>query len=231
MPHIKALDVKTNFLIHRCALPPISRPLYFNILSGLLPIESGITHNIIWKPCNAPTIFSVAQKHNLITAAAAYYWISELCNTKPFIPQKHRITNNPKLAIAHGIFYFDDAYLDSHVFADAEALRIRNKPDFLLVHCMGLDDAGHKFGANSLAYKNAAQNINKLLADYIPLWLDNGYSIVITSDHGMDEHKKHFANTDIVRQVPAWTIGHDFYPPEGQSHWFNFCCKHLGILD
>jgi len=219
---------KADFLKHQCALPPISRPLYFNILSGLLPIESGITHNTIWKPCKKPTIFSVAQENNLVTAAAAYYWISELCNTSPFNPKKHRITNG-NLPIAHGIFYFNDEYPDNHVFADAEALRINNNPDFLLVHCMNLDNTGHNFGAASTEYKKAAYNINQLLAEYLPLWLDAGYSIIVTSDHGMDENGRHLDDTPLVREIPVWTIGYDLTPPKEQSDWFNFCCKYLEI--
>lgn len=232
MPYMTALTSKqkASYTKHQCSCPPLSRPLYFSILSGLLPLESGITHNTVWNKCQAPTIFSLAQKNNLITAAAAYHWISELCNTNPFIPEMHRITNNPDLPIAHGIFYFNENYPDNHVFADAEALRTSNDPDFLLVHCMGIDDAGHTFGANSEEYIKAIYNIDQLLAQYLPLWLDNGYSIVITSDHGMDANGNHYSDTDMVRNIPVWTLGDDFAPPKEQVHWFKFCCKHLNIV-
>ena len=67
-----------------CFLPPLSRPAYATLLCGLPPAQSGIFHNGDSGPCPAPTIFFRAQNAGLVTAAAAYYWMSELCNTSPF---------------------------------------------------------------------------------------------------------------------------------------------------
>ena len=54
-------------------LPPLSRPIYVTLLSGLRPEQSGITHNDDSRPCPAPTIFSRAHDAGLTTAAAAYH--------------------------------------------------------------------------------------------------------------------------------------------------------------
>ena len=83
-------------------LPPLSRPIYATLLSGKRPTESGITHNDAPYPCPEPHIFSRAQAAGLKTAAAAYHWMSELCNAHPFKPARDRHTDNPALPIAHG---------------------------------------------------------------------------------------------------------------------------------
>ena len=54
-------------------LPPLSRPIYATLLTGLRPAQSGIMHNDDARLCPAPTIFSRAQAAGLTTAAAAYH--------------------------------------------------------------------------------------------------------------------------------------------------------------
>ena len=117
-------------------LPPLSRPIYATLLTGLRPAQSGIMHNDDARLCPAPTIFSRAQAAGLTTAAAAYHWMSELCNVAPFEPGRDRITDDAALPIAHGLFYCTDAYPDEEVFHDAASLQLRHNPHLLLVHSM-----------------------------------------------------------------------------------------------
>ena len=97
-------------------LPPLSRPIYATLLTGLRPAQSGIMHNDDARLSPAPTIFSRAQAAGLTTAAAAYHWMSELCNVAPFEPGRDRITDDEALPIAHGLFYCTDAYTELDVF-------------------------------------------------------------------------------------------------------------------
>lgn len=145
-----------------------------------------------------------------MTAAAAYYWISELYNRSPFQAAFDRHTNDSSLPIQFGHFYYDDAYPDSHLFDDADHLRKIYRPDFLLVHSMNIDDAGHRFGLNSMQYRNAARRADMLLSNYINLWLDDGYQIIVTSDHGMNNDLSHGGNLIEEREVPFYTIGDRF---------------------
>lgn len=188
-------------------LPPLSRPLYATLLSGLSPARSGILRNDDARLCPAPTIFQRARDAGLSTAAAAYSWMSELCNRAPFEPERDRLTDDPALPIGHGLFYSQDAYPDDELFRDAEALRLRYGPDLLLAHSMGIDFAGHAAGADTPAYREAARAADGLLARYLPRWLDAGYAVLITSDHGMDADCGHYDNTEPVRQVPLWLAG------------------------
>lgn len=189
------------------ALPPLSRPLYATLISGLKPVESGIVHNDITRRCPTPTIFSRARDAGLTTAAAAYYWMSELCNAAPFDPARDRLTDDVTLPIAHGIFYSTDTYPDNELFHDAACLLQRHKPHLLLVHSMGIDNAGHQHGADSLAYRDAARFADGLLARWLPQWTAAGYAVLVTSDHGMDTDAEHNDNMPATRQVPLWLAG------------------------
>ncbi|ARE66833.1 alkaline phosphatase family protein [Moraxella catarrhalis] len=194
----------------QCELPSLSRPLYECILTGVRPTDSGIYHNQINRLSKEKSVFNYCIQSNKVTAAAAYYWISELYNRSPFQAAFDRHTNDSSLPIQFGHFYYDDAYPDSHLFDDADHLRKIYRPDFLLVHSMNIDDAGHRFGLNSMQYRNAARRADMLLSNYINLWLDDGYQIIVTSDHGMNNDLSHGGNLIEEREVPFYTIGDRF---------------------
>lgn len=223
---------QAQYVQHTCALPALSRPLYHCILTGLLPSQSGIVHNTHWQPHPAPTIFHKARAKGLITAAAAYYWMSELCNHTPYSAARDRLTIDCDLPLSYGLFYDNDAYPDDHAFKDAESLRLHFTPHLLLVHPMGIDHAGHVHGANSPAYRNAVRSADMLLARYVPLWHEAGYTVVVTSDHGMHEDKMHNGQSPQERDVPVWCVGDKGQmPPSQQDHWHQWCCTYLGIED
>ncbi|MEG2172436.1 MAG: alkaline phosphatase family protein [Desulfovibrionaceae bacterium] len=221
---------KAHYTTQYCELPALSRPLYHCILTGILPNQSGIVHNTVWQPHPAPTFFHAAHQAGLVTAAAAYHWINELCNGIP-TDTHARLTVNPTLPLSYGLFYNNDAYPDDHVFLDAEALRLHYAPHLSLVHSMGIDYAGHCFGADSAEYRNAVRAADMLLAQYLPLWLQADYQVVITSDHGMNADKSHNGVSKEERQVPVWTITHtpSQSVPSHQYEWFSWCCTALGI--
>ena len=172
-------------------LPSLSRPLYECILTGVTPVESGVVHNHVSRLSHQQSVFHYARAAGLTTAAAAYHWFSELYNRTPFDAARDRHTDAPELPIQHGHFYYDDGYPDSHLFDDAESLRLRHQPDFLLVHPMNIDDAGHRFGLSSPQYRNAARRADGSLSRYLPEWLAAGYQVLVTADHGMNDDRSH----------------------------------------
>ena len=213
-------------------LPPLSRPIYATLLSGKRPAESGITHNDDTRPCPEPHIFSCAQAAGLKTAAAAYHWMSELCNARPFEPARDRHTDNPALPIAHGLFYCTDAYPDDEVFHDAASLQLRHNPHLLLVHSMGIDNAGHLHGADSREYRTAARRADGLLARWLPRWVEAGYAVLVTSDHGMNADGSHNDASDACRRVPLWLAGATWNNtplPQDQTQIADLVCAALGI--
>ncbi|GHA17411.1 alkaline phosphatase family protein [Oceanisphaera arctica] len=194
----------------QCELPAVSRPLYECILTGTRPVDSGILNNDMVRLSTQQSIFSLARQSGLTTAAAAYHWVSELYNRAPYDPVRDRLTQDAELPIQYGLFYSQDHYPDCHLLQDAEILRTRFDPDFLLIHPMNTDDAGHKFGLDSRQYRNSARRFDLLLAEYLPLWLEQGYQVLITSDHGMNRDQSHSGILPEERNIPLFVAGHAF---------------------
>jgi predicted AlkP superfamily pyrophosphatase or phosphodiesterase len=193
-----------------CELPALSRPLYECILTGVTPIDSGVVHNDVVRLSKERSIFHYARDAGLTTAAAAYHWMSELYNRAPYVAARDRHTSDEALPIQHGHFYYADHYPDSHLFADAESLRLKYAPDFLLVHPMNIDDAGHGYGLDSPQYRNAARRADVILADYLQGWLDAGYQVLVTADHGMNNDRSHNGLLAEEREVPLLVLGEAF---------------------
>lgn len=213
-------------------LPCLSRPLYATLLTGRTPVETGITSNAIVRRLELPTVFGACRKAGLRTAAAAYHWFSELYNEAPFTPM-HRVTCDDALPIQRGLFYWRDDYPDDHLFADAEWLRAMHDPHFLLVHPMGVDNAGHVHGGNSWHYRAAARGADDLLARHVPGWVEAGYTVVITSDHGMGLDGMHGGPGELERRVPFFVVGPRIIPRSGakpkQTDVAGAICALLGL--
>jgi arylsulfatase A-like enzyme len=45
-----------------------------------------------------------------------------------------------------------------------------------------------------------------MLANLIPEWMERGYAILVTGDHGMNADKMHGGTTPDVRKVPLYLI-------------------------
>lgn len=219
--------------ILQCELPSNSRPLYETIISGTRAIEHGVVHNQVNRLSNQRNIFSLAHQHGLTTAAAAYHWFSELCNRSPFVPARDRFSHDPEMIIQHGIFYYQDDYPDSHLYLDAEHLRQTYDPDFLLVHPMGVDNAGHQGGLDSAKYRNAARSNDLELSERLLEWLNLGYQVLVTSDHGMNNDHSHGGNLPSEREIPLWLFGsafnHDERAAPAQTELCGLVCELLGI--
>ncbi|MEL7615203.1 alkaline phosphatase family protein [Vreelandella titanicae] len=212
MGHLHALCEAGRGSFHalNCELPAMSRPLYECLLTGDRPVDSGVVHNQVVRRSTGTSLFDLAVRQGRRTAAAAYHWVSELYLEAPFVPARHRFHQNAESAIQVGLFYWQDHYPDDHLFSDAEALRRLNAPDFLLVHSMNVDDAGHRHGGESPQYRNAARRADSALADYLPQWLAEGYQVMVTADHGMNADGSHSGLLEEERRVPLWLFGEAF---------------------
>ncbi|MRN55277.1 alkaline phosphatase family protein [Paenibacillus monticola] len=195
-------------------LPSLSRPLYEVLLTGTPVAKNGITANHIVRLSHEQSVFHLAVAANLRTAAAAYHWVSELYSSAPFNPFTDRHQHNVTKPIQHGSFYFEDQYPDSHVFADAEYLRQAFDPHFLYIHSMNIDDAGHHYGGESKEYEYSVRKVDGLLATVLPLWMEQGYKILVTADHGMTLSGYHGGVTPAERHVPLYTFGDGVLSPE-----------------
>ena len=121
-------------------LPSLSRPMYATLLTGTPVFSHGITTNDTLRTLDCDNVFSLCQKQGGKTAAAAYHWFGELYNHIPFRIDRERIQLQSSETINSGIYYWDDTYPDSHLFADGEFLRQNQNPDFLLLWQLTIRD-------------------------------------------------------------------------------------------
>ena len=218
-----------------CELPSLSRPLYECILTGVRPVDSGIVDNTTVRLSHHESVFNLASNAKLTTAAAAYHWISELYNKAPYDSVRDRFTSSDALPIQHGCFYNVDSYPDCHLMDDAECIRLRHSPHFLLIHPMNIDDAGHRYGAESAQYFNAARHLDTLLAQKMPTWFEEGYQIIVTSDHGMGAFNVHGGTRKEEREIPLFVAGSKFsMHADASPRQLELCgtiCSLLNIAD
>jgi predicted AlkP superfamily pyrophosphatase or phosphodiesterase len=205
MHHLIEQKVAARYQV-QSELPSMSRPLYEVLLTGTPSIKNGITTNQTVRRSKEESLFHLTKKNGLTNATASYYWVSELYNSAPFHPLTDRIQMDETKPIQRGIFYFEDHYPDSHLFADANFLLQTYEPDFLYVHSMNVDDDGHRFTADSKEYRNRVIAVDTILASMLPVWLEKGYQIIVTSDHGMNADGMHGGTTSADRDVPLFVI-------------------------
>jgi len=219
----------------QCELPSMSRPLYETILTGVTPTLSGIVNNQVARNSNQKSVFSLARQAGLTTAAAAFHWYSELYNCSPYDAVRDRHTQDTEQLIQYGCFYHGEHYADSYLYLDAESLRLRHDPDFLLIHPMNIDNAGHKEGMDSAHYRNTVRRSDSELSKYLPTWIDAGYQILITADHGMNDDKSHGGTLSTERDIPLFVIGKHFSHQQSctpkQIEICGIICELLGIED
>jgi predicted AlkP superfamily pyrophosphatase or phosphodiesterase len=190
-------------------LPSMSRPMYETTHTGTAVSEHGVISNGVVRRSHMPNIFQSAVEAGKTTAAAAYYWFSELYNRAPYDPIDDREVDDESLLIQHGRFYTRDEYPDYELFNTAGMLVRKFSPDYLLVHPMGMDYQGETFGANSAQYRNQAIFQDMWLSTLIKEWTELGYTTLVTGDHGINDDKLHGGTTADVRDVPLFLIRPD----------------------
>jgi len=197
-------------------LPTLSAPIYETLHTGLEPLEHGITSNDNLRESKFENIFTIAKASGLVTAATAHSFFSTLYNEDPYIPIRDQEVNDPDKAIQHGRFYSENGYTafnialpsDHDLMNQASMLVTRYEPHYLMIHSCSCDSIGHKFGGNSLEYSKQAWQVNDQLAQHIPFWIEKGYRILITSDHGFTDSGNHGGSSEIERCTPYYDIGH-----------------------
>jgi predicted AlkP superfamily pyrophosphatase or phosphodiesterase len=155
---------------------------------------------------NVPNVFSLAAAAGLTTAALAWWWISELYQRAPFEPFRDLEYDEPGGPIHHGRFYQAEEHPDEDVINRAVLLTDRYHPDYLLVHPMGADRAGHHHGVSSHEYGKALLIQDERLSVAIPHWLDSGCTVIVSGDHGAGSDRLHGGTHDEVRLVPFYAV-------------------------
>lgn len=187
-------------------LPSMSRPMYETLHTGVPASVHGIVANSIARKSKMPNVFHAVKSAGKVTAAAAYYWVSELYNRAPYHRIDDKEVDDAALNIQHGRFYTEDEYPDIELFHTSALLVRRFMPDYLLIHPMGMDYHGETFGADSKEYRNHAIRQDAWLAPFIQEWLEREYTILVTGDHGINQDGAHGGTTPAQRDVPLFFI-------------------------
>lgn len=173
MPRLTQLVSTGNMSRWRvqAAQPTWSRPNYATIITGVPPSTHGIQQNEDTRRLTVPTLFERLHEEGERGAIAGYHWWGDLLGD----------------AVDASWYYASDETPDQDVLEHAYELERRSRPAFLLVHPMSVDNAGHQFGGDSLAYERQARDLDVILSDFIETWLQRHRdgSALIGSDHGM----------------------------------------------
>jgi predicted AlkP superfamily pyrophosphatase or phosphodiesterase len=193
-------------------LPSMSRPMYETIHTGIPTSEHGIIANTILRRSTKPNVFQSVVEAGKVTAAVAYYWVSELYNHAPFDWINDKEVDDEKLLVQHGRFHRTDDYPDEESFASAAHLIRKFSPDYLLLHPVMMDYTGETYGSDSVQYRKQAIKQDVLLGTVFTEWKERGYTILITGDHGINSDGHHGGAAPEQREVPLVII-----TPDGQG--------------
>ncbi|HWA45416.1 MAG TPA: alkaline phosphatase family protein [Hypericibacter adhaerens] len=200
----------------RSVLPSLSAPVYETLHTGTPPYVHGIRSNDRVVLSKGPHVFGLAREAGRTTGAVAHYFFSELYNVAPYDALRDMEVDDPSLAIQHGRFYSELGYTkwnlnlpsETDLFTRATLLIRRHCPDYLLIHGFAPDALGHLYGTASVEYHHAVWALDNALAEVLHLWRDEGYRVLVTSDHGQTEDGRHGGTTDAERLVPFYDVGH-----------------------
>lgn len=206
----------------RSVLPSTSSACYASMHTGLPPQAHGIFGNKHRKRLEAQDIFSQLAASGRRSGAVALSWWSELFYRMPFDPVLDIEFDNENGPIHHGRFHtMADATdanqmspSDADLFANLTYLCATKGLDYGLLHTSTLDSMGHRFGHDCREMNDACYYLDAALAPYITQWLEMGYEVIVTADHGQDELGHHGGSGTEQQDVALYYFGDSDLPNE-----------------
>ena len=199
----------------QAATPTRSAPLYETLHTGLHPIDHGLVANEVLRGSPHPNVFHAVRGGGGRTAAVAHAWYFTLYCGRAYDLIQDIEVDDESLGIQHGRYYSQEGYGKINSCAPAEIdlcaqltlLLRRHDPHYALLHTCSADTLGHTFGADSAEYREQTWRIDNALARTLPLWLELGYEVFVTADHGMNNDGHHGGANAIEREVPFYYFG------------------------
>lgn len=174
-----------QFLVE-AAIPTLSYPNYATIISGLDPEMHQFTDNDHRRQLASDHFFKKQHRAGRTSAVVGFHWWRDLLGEDLPASTLYEAEDTP----------------DHWVFEHAKVMAATLHPDFLLVHPMGVDWAGHVYGGQSPEYLAAATRIDREIHDFWQWWhLTMNGLLVVGADHGMGPGHHHDGNSAGEQQV------------------------------
>jgi predicted AlkP superfamily pyrophosphatase or phosphodiesterase len=201
---------------HRSVVPSISASCYASIHTGLAPASHGCTGNSNVFRLDCPDVFSAVRSAGGTTGAVTHSFWSELFNRHPFDLVRDIEYDEPEsMTINHGRFHTMSGYglinqmtpSDIDLFATLTRLAERFRLNYGLLHTCTLDSMGHRFHHDCHEMDDACFKMDEMIAHFIPRWLDAGYEVIVTADHGQDERGHHGGRDPLQQETALYYFG------------------------
>ena len=200
---------------HRACLPSVSGPCYATIHTGVEAQIHGIHSNEVRFRVAQPDIFSEIAKAGGKSGAVTHSYWSEFFNRYPFDLVRDIEYDEPEGPIHHGRFHTMTGYnhdnqmtpCDVDLFATLTRLCLVNSIDYGILHTCTLDSMGHRFGHDNVTMDSACYTMDAMLAAFLPKWLEMGYDVIVTADHGQTDRGHHGGREDLQQETALYWFG------------------------
>ncbi|TPM99342.1 alkaline phosphatase family protein [Mesorhizobium sp. B2-1-3A] len=208
----------------RSVLPSTSACCYASIHTGVSPQVHGILSNENRFRVAQPDIFSEVSKAGGKTGAVTHSYWSEFFRSYPFDLVEDMEYDEPGGPITHGRFHTMTGYnarnqmtpSDVDLFATLTMLTKRHGIDYGILHTCTLDSMGHRFGHDCHEMDHAVYAMDGMLAAFLPSWIEAGYEVMVTADHGQTDRGHHGGHDDEMQDFALYYFG-PAKGPEGDT--------------
>ena len=199
----------------RSVLPSTSACCYASIHTGVPPQVHGVLSNEVRFRVTQPDIFSEVTKAGGWTGSVTHSYWSEFFNRYPFDMVRDIEYDEPGGPITHGRFHTMTGYghdnqmtpSDLDLFATLTMLTARHGIDYGILHTCTLDSMGHRFGHDCGEMDHALFVMDAQLAAFLPKWLEAGYEVMVTADHGQTDRGHHGGHDDEMQDFALYYFG------------------------
>jgi len=207
----------------RAVLPSISASCYASIHTGVAPAVHGCTGNGNVFRLKEKDVFAQVRAAGGVTGAVAHSFWSEFFNRHPFDYVRDIEYDEPASdTINHGRFHTMTGYgqinqmtpSDIDLFATLTNLCLRFGLNYGMLHTCTLDSMGHRFFHDCQEMDHACAVMDEMLAPFIGKWMEAGYEIIVTADHGQDERGHHGGRGALQQESALYYFGPAEGPPE-----------------
>ncbi|PSJ55941.1 alkaline phosphatase family protein [Pseudaminobacter soli (ex Li et al. 2025)] len=207
----------------RSVLPSTSACCYASIHTGVSPQVHGILSNENRFRVEQPDLFSEISKAGGKTGAVTHSYWSEFFNRYPFDLVEDMEYDEPRGPITHGRFHTMTGYnhknqmtpSDVDLFATLTMLTKRHGIDYGILHTCTLDSMGHRYGHDCIEMDHACYAMDGMLAAFLPKWLEAGYEVIVTADHGQTDRGHHGGHEDDQQDFALYYFGRGEGPESG----------------